>query len=207
MVPSRPCAAYTSSAASCFAGATLAFVAALRRTGVANVFVIVTTGPLLAAIFAKLFLRERVAVRTWVEGIAVVAGLAWVGAGSLRSGHLDGDLIALAGAACFAGYLTVARGARDTDMTPAIGVGGGFAAAIALGGGVNLAPAPSDLAMLSLLGLVVLPAALALTTRATRYLPAAEVALVNRLETILAPLWVWIVLGEAPRPRSWWEER
>ncbi len=31
-----------------------------------------------------------------------------------------------------------------------------------------------------------------------RYLSAPEVSLVMRLEVLLAPLWVWLVLGEVP---------
>ncbi len=31
-----------------------------------------------------------------------------------------------------------------------------------------------------------------------RYLPAPEVSLILRLEALLAPLWVWVVLGEVP---------
>ena len=33
---------------------------------------------------------------------------------------------------------------------------------------------------------------------APRFLPAPEVSLILRLEALLAPLWVWLVLGEVP---------
>ena len=48
------------------------------------------------------------------------------------------------------------------------------------------------------LGLIVLPASLAMIGLAPRYLPAPEVSLILRLEALLAPLWVWLVLGEVP---------
>ncbi|MEM7072735.1 MAG: EamA family transporter, partial [Pseudomonadota bacterium] len=37
---------------------------------------------------------------------------------------------------------------------------------------------------------------------AMRYLPAPEVSLFILLETILGPLWVWIVLAEVPRAET-----
>ena len=49
-----------------------------------------------------------------------------------------------------------------------------------------------------LLGLVLLPIAIGLITRGPRYLPAPEVGLMMLLETLLGPLWVWLVIGGAP---------
>ena len=49
-----------------------------------------------------------------------------------------------------------------------------------------------------LLGLVILPISGALITLGPRYLPAPEVNLIMLLETLLGPLWVWLVIREAP---------
>jgi len=49
---------------------------------------------------------------------------------------------------------------------------------------------------------VVLPVALALLTLGPRYLPAPEVAMLTLLETIIGPVWVWIVIGEEPGIRT-----
>jgi drug/metabolite transporter (DMT)-like permease len=105
--------------------------------------------------------------------------------GSLGRGEIDGDLLALAGASCFAGYLTISRAARPADMTPAIAIGGAGAALAGL---------------VALLGIVILPVSLTLITRATHHLPAPAVNLIALLETVLGPLWVWLALGETPSP-------
>jgi len=181
-----------------FAGATISFVTALHRTEAANVLVIIAAGPVFAAAFERAVLREPVPLRTWVTTVAVLVGVAWTISGSLRRGDLDGDAVALVGSICFAGYLVAARGARPADLTPAIGIGAAASAAVALMTGDVLRPSPADLVLLAGLGLVILPVSLALTTRATRYLPAAEVSLVSLLETVLGPLWVWLALGEVP---------
>ena len=50
----------------------------------------------------------------------------------------------------------------------------------------------------ALLGLVVLPTAFGLMAVGPRYLPAPEVGLLLLGETVLGPIWVWLVLGETP---------
>jgi drug/metabolite transporter (DMT)-like permease len=107
---------------------------------------------------------------------------------------------ALGGSLAFATFLTLLRRGRATDMTPALVVGGAVTCAIAIVGGGAHVPSGRDLALLGLLGLVILPVSLSLTMRAARRIRAAEVALLGRLETILGPLWVWLVLGDAPPP-------
>ncbi len=55
---------------------------------------------------------------------------------------------------------------------------------------------------MALLGLVVLPVSIGLCLLGPRYLPAPEVALILRLETVLGPYWVWLALGGEPGARA-----
>ena len=181
-----------------FAAASVAFVSALDRTDAASVLVIIAAGPLIASVLGRVFLHQRAAPRTWFTGVVVVAGLAVILGGSIGQGDVDGDLLALAGATCFAGYLTVSRAARPVDMTPAIAVGGVGAGLVGLAAGADPWISAGDLLLLALLGIVILPVSLALITRATHHVPAPEVNLVALLETLLGPLWVWLAIGERP---------
>jgi drug/metabolite transporter (DMT)-like permease len=183
-----------------FAAASICFVSALRRTDVADVLVIIAAGPLFAAVLGRLFLKEPTPRRTWIASLAVLVGIGVIVSGSVGRGDLVGDLLALAGASCFAGYLTVSRGARPGDITPAIAIGGVGAALVGAVAGADLSIGGGDLLLLSVLGLAILPVSLTLITRATRHLSAAEVSLVALLETFLAPLWVWLAVGEVPAP-------
>lgn len=183
-----------------FAAASVAFVSALYRTDAASVLVIIVAGPLIASVLGRVFLHEPAHVRTWLTGAAVLAGLVVIFGGSLGRGELNGNLLALAGASCFAGYLTISRAARPADMTPAIAIGGAGAALAGLIAGADLTIGTGDLLLLALLGMVILPVSLTLITRATHHLPAPEVNLIALLETLLGPLWVWVALGETPSP-------
>lgn len=181
-----------------FAAASIAFVSALDRTDAASVLVIIAAGPLIASVLGRVFLHQPTASRTWLTGIAVVGGLMVILTGSIGQGDMDGDLLALAGATCFAGYLTVSRAARPVDMTPAIAIGGAGAAIVGAIAGADVSIGAGDLLLLALLGVVILPISLTLITRATHHVPAPEVNLVALLETLLGPLWVWLVIGERP---------
>ena len=55
-----------------------------------------------------------------------------------------------------------------------------------------------DLLLAVTLGVVQLGFQYILLTTGTRSVPAAEVALVGRLTLVMAPLWVWIGVGEVP---------
>jgi drug/metabolite transporter (DMT)-like permease len=181
-----------------FAAASIAFVSALDRTDAASVLVIIAAGPLIASVLGRVFLQQRAAARTWLTGLGVVAGLALILGASVGQGDVDGDLLALAGATCCAGYLTVSRAARPADMTPAIAVGGVGAALVGLLAGADPGIGGRDLLLLALLGIVILPVSLTLITRATHHVAAPEVNLVALLETLLGPLWVWLAVGERP---------
>ena len=56
----------------------------------------------------------------------------------------------------------------------------------------------ADAGYLLLLGGLLLPVSFALITLAPRYLSAPEVSLILLVETILGPIWVWLVLHEVP---------
>ena len=42
------------------------------------------------------------------------------------------------------------------------------------------------------------PVGMGMITLSPRYISAPEVSLIMRLEVLLAPFWVWLVLGEVP---------
>jgi len=59
-----------------------------------------------------------------------------------------------------------------------------------------------DFGIIAFQGLIQMPVALVLFFAGTRYTPAAEVALMSLLETILGPIWAWLGVGEVPPAAS-----
>lgn len=185
-------------AAALFALGSLLFVFALRNTSVANVLVILGAEPLCAALLTATFLHEHVARRTWVAAFVVACGLLFVFAGSLSGGGFSGDMLALAAVLCIAGKFVVLRYARTLNMVPSVILGGLLMALLVWPMTDPFVLSPADAGLLWLFGAVILPVSLALFVIAPRYVPVPQIALIMLLETVLGPLWVWLVLSEVP---------
>ncbi|MGR3718158.1 MAG: DMT family transporter [Thermohalobaculum sp.] len=178
------------------------FVTALDYTSVANVLIAFATMPMIAAVMAWAFLGERVAPVTWAAILVCLGGLVIVVSGSLGSGRLFGDLLALIDAVCLAAFLVVVRRHRAINMVPAMGLGLLTSAVLAAPLAAFPALASVQWLWIALIGLVVLPFGAILLTLGPRYLAAPEVAMLMLLETVVGPFWVWLVLAEEPGIRS-----
>jgi len=177
----------------------LGFVAAIFNTSVANTLVILATLPLFSAVLGWLIIGEAVRPRTWISIMCAVGGIGIIFSGSIGGGYWIGDMFA-AGTAFLQGLnLVVIRKARERDiLMPALCLSGFIAAIVVLPMAEPFAISGHDLAVMSLLGLVIAPLALALFLGGARHAPAAEIALLALIETVLGPLWAWIGVGEVP---------
>ena len=174
------------------------FVLAILNTTVANVLVITSISPLLSAILSRFVLREPVARRTWYTAIAVFAGLTLIFSRSLGSSTLAGDLSAAMVAVLLACNLVLLRRYRKVSMIPARAWSEAVVALIVWPLAMPASLEAAGWTYTLLLGLGILPISGALITLGPRYLPAPEVNLIMLLETLLGPLWVWLVISEAP---------
>ncbi|NIR27819.1 MAG: DMT family transporter [Gammaproteobacteria bacterium] len=181
-----------------FAASTVFFVSSITLTTVANTLVIVSAAPLFGAVMSYLFLREMLALRTWLAILAAVLGILVIFYGSVGGGALLGDLCAVGTAFCMAANLVVIRHARAVNMLPAVVLSGVLGALAVLPLATPFRVSAQDASLLLLLGLIILPVSLGLITLAPRYIPAPEVSLIMLLEAILGPLLVWMALGETP---------
>jgi len=177
---------------------TLALVLSFTMTKAANAVVILSASPLFAAVFSQLFLREKCLKKTWLAIFICIGGVAWVMSGSVGSGNLTGDLLAVVSAICIGGYFTIYRRYPELSPPSVIIRAGVMMALTALTFATPFTLPLISYGWLMLAGLVQMPAASLLMAASTRYLPAAEVSLFLLLETILAPIWVWLVIGELP---------
>jgi len=181
-----------------FAIANIAFIFSIQNTAVANTLVIMSLSPMFAALLSHFFFRDPISTGTWVAAFAIFFGLTVVFYGSLTTGGVVGDLAALVTSICVAISLVLMREHRDISMVPALAWSSGLACLAALPLALPASLSGTSLILMLVLGLIVLPASLAMIGLAPRYLPAPEVSLILRLEALLAPLWVWLVLGEVP---------
>ncbi|MDP6035569.1 MAG: DMT family transporter [Verrucomicrobiota bacterium] len=174
------------------------FNLAIKSTVVANVLLIISSLPLLAALLSLLVLRESVPLRTWLAIAIAGTGIAVIVAEGIAGGSWFGEFFAFLTALTLAVQFVLIRKAKAINFVPTIGLGGLLAAAVMLFVTNPFEVPVSDYWLLALMGLVIQPISFAAINLAPRYLPAPEVGLIMLLETVLGPIWVWIFLNEVP---------
>ena len=91
------------------------------------------------------------------------------------------------------------RGLREINMIPAVAIGGVIYASIAMAiGGVPDTPNGMQMLWIVTMGFAVTVPGTALLALGPRYISSPEVGLLVLLETVLGPLWVWLVIHETP---------
>ena len=175
------------------------FVMAITYTSVANAVFIFATIPIFAAIFSRIYLGEPVQGRMVATMAAVFIGLGLVAYGSLGSqiASWKGDLWAIFISAAYAGALTALRKLKATSMIPAIPIAY-LGTALVIGSFTAPLSAfqlqwPLFLGHGAFIGV-----ATCFLTLGPRYLNSPEVSLLILLESVLAPILVWAVIGEDP---------
>lgn len=178
---------------------TMAFVLAIEHTSVANAVFIFAAMPVFAMLFSWLLMGERVSARMVWTMIAVAAGLGVIayGSGENQIAHWVGDAFALYVAAAYALALTLVRRVKDISMIPAIPIAY-IGSALMIWGFVDPFPAFATQAPTYLAHGVLIGAATCLLTIGPRYISSAEVSLLVLLESVLAPILVWVVVNEHP---------
>jgi drug/metabolite transporter (DMT)-like permease len=184
--------------AACMALASTCFIFSLAHTSVANTLILISTGPYVAGLLAWLWLGERVPPRTWATMGVALAGAIVMVSDSYSRGAILGDLLAIVMAASFATATVLVRSRPEIAMTPAAALATTLTALVALPFAEPLQTGPRDLILLSLFGVGNYGAGFLLFMAGARLIPAAQSALVGMLETVLGPLWVWLVLSEQP---------
>ena len=181
--------------------ANLFFIAAIGRTTAANLVFILALNPIFCAILAWLFLKECPPVGTWFAIVLAVIGVGIIVSDGFSTGTIDGDLMALVVAICMAIALTTIR-KTGKSVINSFATGSLLAALIASLWATPTAMALGSWGWLGLNGLIVIPLATGLMAIGPRYLPSAEVAMFFLLDTILTPVWVWMLFSEVPTVQS-----
>ena len=184
----------------------IAFIVALTLTTVADVVLILATSPLIAALIGRAVLGEPIGTATLGAMLLAMIGVMIMVAGGQGEGvatplagqRLEGLLVAVGACLGYAVAVVALRAGRSVDMMAATCLSGVVAFAV-VGLTVGSVAIPShDIALALLLGTVQLGGQYALITYASRTIPAGQIALIMLLEVVLAPLWVWIGVGETP---------
>jgi len=185
-----------------YAAGNILFVNAIRATTAANTLLIVSCAPIIAAIMSAKVLGEKTTSTTQVIAGVCLAGRAIIFSGDLSAQAGKGELLALATACCMATSFVMIRKNRTIAMIPAVAISGALMSIAVLPLAQPFSIHALDAGYLFILGFIIMPLAFGLITIGPRYLTAPEVSLIMLIETILGPVWVWLVLDEKLPPST-----
>ena len=184
--------------ASVFTITNIAFVISIENTNVANTLIMIALAPMLSAIISFIFLNENPDKKTWIAIIITTLAVIYIFFDAWDAGDFLGNFLGLVAAMGLAVGANIIRSAKKISLVPSAMLGKLMVALIALLFVDQIKIEGNDLIIVPLMCIMCVAIPFVLVTLAPRYITAAEVNLFFLLETILGPIWVWLVIKEQP---------
>jgi len=184
----------------CYAGVVSLFTIANKMTTAANAILLQYTAPVYVALLSYWVLRERVTAADWVTVGVVLGGMLLFFVDDLAPGNLTGNILSVLSGVFFALFTLLLRKQKDGSPLEAVMLGNIITALVGLPFYFQTLPTAFEWGALVFLGLFQLGFSYIFYTIAIKKVTALEAILIPVIEPILNPVWVFLLLGEAPGP-------
>ena len=181
-----------------FAICNITFLISIQNTNVANTLVMVAMAPMLSAILGGFFLKEIPDNKTWIAIIITFFSAIYIFYDSIQLGNFFGDFMGFVTATGLAVNAVLVRSAKDRDLLPSAVIGKLCVAIFAFFFVDSFELVGNDIIYVPLMCVLCVAIPFVLVTIAPRFIPAEEVNLFFLLETIIGPIWVWMIIKEQP---------
>ena len=185
----------------------ITFVISIENTNVANTLIMIALAPMLSAVLSFIFLKEIPDKKTWSAIFITTLSVIYIFYDAMDTGDILGNALGLLTAFGLAVGAVIIRSAKKINLVPSAMFGKLLVAFIAFyfaddlllrNFGSNFFNWKNDMIIVPLMCVMCVAIPFVLVTIAPRYITAAEVNLFFLLETILGPIWVWLVIKEQP---------
>ena len=176
----------------------ITFIVSIQNTNVANTLIMIALAPMLSAILGAIFLKEMPSKGTWIAIFITFLAALFIFYDSLQVGNLFGNIMGFVTAAGLAVNAVLIRYAKDRDLLPSAVMGKLGVAVFAFFFVENFNLNGTDQIYIPVMCIICVALPFVLVTIAPRFIPAEEVNLFFLLETIIGPIWVWLVVKEQP---------
>lgn len=175
------------------------FPLSILHTYAANTLVIIASAPVFAAVGGYLFIKQVTAGSTWIAMGVILISIIVILSDSFSSGTgLLGDFFAVCTALSLAVTSIIVFHHPNNNFFPSLLVGSVLTTLTFIWFADWQTVETRDVAIMALDGTIVAGLPFVLLITAAKYLPPAEFNLSFLLETVLGPIWVWLVLTETP---------
>jgi drug/metabolite transporter (DMT)-like permease len=179
----------------------LLFIYANKATTSANAILLQYGEPVYVAIIGSFLLKERPKLEHVIAFVFVAIGMGLFFAGGVGGGSLLGNLAATAAGLSFAMYVILMRKQKEGSPVESAIIAHVMTAIVSFIGCLFL-PAPvltaKSLAAIAGLGVLQIGLASLLFAVGIKRVTALDSSLIGVLEPVFNPVWVFLVMGEAP---------
>jgi drug/metabolite transporter (DMT)-like permease len=176
----------------------ITFVQATKWTTAANAIFLQFTAPLWVALFGMWLLGERPKRIDWLTMGGIAVGMLLFFGDDLSSTGYWGNVIAIFSGMCMALMIIALRKQKDGSATETVLLGSIIAFLIGVPFMFSETLNVQEAAIILYLGAIQIAIPFTILTLVIRYLQALETILIQSLEPILNPIWVFLLLGESP---------
>jgi drug/metabolite transporter (DMT)-like permease len=180
----------------------LFFILAVKHTSVASAVFILSTAPLVSALIAFIFFRQKTPRRTFGAIFFVFVGLSIILFNDLGLGNMLGNFYAFLCVLSFTSLFSVLERYKEVSRLACVGAGGLVASLLALMTASIVLPDPYSFKIILFMGALLTPISRVCIGIGTKFLPSVEVALLTIIEPVLAPFWVWMMMDEKPHSNT-----
>lgn len=175
------------------------FVAANKMATAANAILLQFTAPIFVALLSSLILKEKVRRLDWLVIAVVLGGLSLFFMDAMTTGNLIGNLLGICSGFTLGVMIIALRFQKDGSPIESTLMGNIITFLIAIPF-IAKAPMPDMKSILGLvlLGIFQLGLGYILFSNAIKYVTAVEGILLNVVEPLFNPVWVFLFIGEAP---------
>lgn len=174
------------------------FVTATKMTTAANVVFLHYTTPVFTALLGAWLLKERVSRFDWLIMSIVMGGIALFFLDEFTVGGLWGNIMAIISAVTFAFMILFLRLQKSGSTLETIIIGNLITAVVCSYSIVQDPPTAIDWLPLLYMGTIQIGLSFIMYCSAIKYLAALDAVLIQTIEPLLNPIWVFLVIGETP---------
>lgn len=181
-----------------YSGTVILFVSATKMTTAANVVFLHYTTPVFTALLGAWLLREKLTRIDWLVMVVVMGGMALFFFDEFTPGGFWGNIMAIISAVSFAFMIIALRLQKNSSTLETIILGNLVTALACSFFIIKEPPAVIDWLPLLYMGTIQIGLSFIMYCSAIKYLPALDAVLIQTIEPLLNPIWVFLIIGEVP---------
>ena len=179
------------------------FITAIKTTIVANVVIIFSTSALFSSLIAYLLYKEKMTRNIFYASFFMFIGLFIIFSDELSFGSMEGNIYALLCTILFSVSFVLLSKYKEMDRVVLTALSGVALSVITYFLSDDLKIDTTNLLIVMSMGLIISSISRVLIGNGAKYISASEVSLLMLIETIMAPIWVWIFLNEIPSSNTY----